>query len=473
MIPSNEQLEGECGMMGRLDDRQPSLFYNFCLESHLPTDHLLRKIAGVLDLSDVRNKLSPYYSAMGRPSLDPELMIRMLLVGYLYGIRSERRLVEEVHLNLAYRWFCGLGLTGEVPDRSSFSETRHGRFRDSDAFRLVFENVLQACLRAGLVGGETFATDASVIEADARVARSAQSKSPPDDWNDPANITRPVREYLDQLDKAAGFELLAGERQQPPKSLSLTDPGAALTSKGKSKIAFAYGTNYLVDTKAAIIVDVEASPARGTAEVAATRAMIVRVKERFGLHPRRLAADTAYGSGGNLAWLVDRKIEPHIPIFDRSSQTGGVFTRNDFTYDQDADAYICPGNKTLQRICVRDNGVTIIYRARNRDCSVCALKFKCTKSAVRSLSVNAHEDVRQYAAALAKTEEFKKSAFARRKVEMLFAHLKRNLNFRRLRLRGMTGARDECTLAAAAQNLRKLVRLIGFSPPETAGICVA
>ena len=145
-------------MMGRLDDRQQPLFYDFCLEDHVPDDHLLRRIAKVLDLSEVRQKLAPYYSTIGRPSLDPELMIRMLLIGYLYGIRSERRLVEEVHLNLAYRWFCGLGLKGEVPERSSFSKTRHGRFRESDAFRLVFESVVQACLRAGLVSGETFAT---------------------------------------------------------------------------------------------------------------------------------------------------------------------------------------------------------------------------------------------------------------------------------------------------------------------------
>ena len=263
-------------MMGRLEAREPSLFYDFCLEDHVPHDHLLRQIAKVIDLSDVRQKLAAYYSAMGRPSLDPELMIRMLLIGYIYGIRSERRLVEEVHLNLAYRWFCGLGLKGEVPERSSFSKTRHGRFRDSDAFRLLFESVLQTCLRAGLVSGETFATDASVIEADARVMRCTEGKEPPDDWNNPGKITRPVREYLEQLDKAAGLGALPGESPQPPKSLSLTDPQAALTSKGRSKIAFAYGTNYLIDTKAAIIVDVEASPARWTAEVAATRTMIER-----------------------------------------------------------------------------------------------------------------------------------------------------------------------------------------------------
>src|SRR3984893_12625960 len=192
-------------MMGRQEDRQQTLFYDFCLEDHVPQDHLLRRIAAVLNLSGVRQQLGSYYSAMGRPSLDPELLIRMLLIGYLYGIRSERRLVEEVHLDLAYRWFCGLGLKGEVPERSSFSKTRHGRFRDSDAFRLLFESVLQTCLRAGLVSGETFATDASVIEADACVAHRTEDAAAPEAWNDPASITRPVREYLDQLDKAAGL----------------------------------------------------------------------------------------------------------------------------------------------------------------------------------------------------------------------------------------------------------------------------
>lgn len=170
----------------------------------------------MLDLSDVRQKLAPYYSAMGRPSLDPELMIRMLLVGYLYGIRSERRLVEKVRLNLAYRWFHRLGLMGDVPERSSFSKTRHGRFRESDAFRLVFESVVQTCLHAGLVGGETFATDASVIEADVRIVRRSEGKEPPDDWSDPAKVTRPVREYLDELDKSAGLTPLPGEQRNPP-----------------------------------------------------------------------------------------------------------------------------------------------------------------------------------------------------------------------------------------------------------------
>jgi Transposase DDE domain len=217
-----------------------------------------------------------------------------------------------------------------------------------------------------------------------------------------------VREYLDQLDKAAGLEPLPGESPQPAKALSLTDPGAALTSKGKSKIAFAYGTNYLIDTKAAIIVDVEASPARWTSEVAATRVMIDRTNIRFDLRPQRLAADTAYGSGGMLAWLMQHGIEPHIPVLDRSAQTNGVFSRNDFTFDREHNAFICPGGKPLRLAHERDNGM-LIYRARSRDCAGCALKPQCTTASTRSLSVNPHEDVRQHVASLAGTEAFKKS----------------------------------------------------------------
>jgi transposase len=462
-------------MMGRQTDNQQSLFYDFCLEDHVPQDHLLRRIAVVLDLSGVRQQLAPYYSGMGRPSLDPDLIIRMLLVGYIYGIRSERRLVEEVHLNLAYRWFCGLGLKGTVPDHSTFSKTRHGRFRESDALRLVFENVVQTCRREGLIGGAIFATDASVIEADARIKRKTEDSKPPDDWDDPGKVTRPVREYLNRLDKAAGLEPLPGEMTQPAKALSLTDPCAALTSKGRSKIAFAYGTNYLIDTKTAVIVDVEASPARWTAEVAATRLMIDRTKSRLNLQPEKLAADTAYGSGSMLAWLTGRGIEPHIPVLDRSRQTNGKFTHHDFAFDRDRNTYVCPGGKELPFTHRRNDTGILVYRAHPRDCSGCSLKPRCTAGAARVLSVNPHEEIRQHIAGLARTPAFEKSARLRRKVEMLFAHLKRNLNFRRLRLRGITGARDECTLAATAQNLRKLAKLVSFAqpPPLAAASCIA
>jgi transposase len=161
-------------MMGERQVHQDALFYEFSLERHVPQRHLLRSIDRFVELDGLRRELAPFYSEMGRPSIDPELLIRMLIVGYCFGIRSERRLCEEVHLNLAYRWFCGLGLDGAVPDHSTFSKNRHGRFRDSDLLRRLFETVLQRCIDEGLVGGEGFAVDASLIAADARRPHSGR-----------------------------------------------------------------------------------------------------------------------------------------------------------------------------------------------------------------------------------------------------------------------------------------------------------
>ena len=154
-------------MMGERTVAQEALFYSFSLERHVPADHLLRSIDRFVDLSGIREELKPFYSETGRPSIDPELMIRMLIIGYCMGIRSERRLCDEVHLNLAYRWFCRLGLDGDVPDHSTFSKNRHGRFRDSDLLRRLFETTVARCMAEGLVGGEGFAVDASLIRADA------------------------------------------------------------------------------------------------------------------------------------------------------------------------------------------------------------------------------------------------------------------------------------------------------------------
>ncbi len=185
-------------MMGERLGRQDRLFYEFCLEDRVPADHLLRKIDGVLDLSWLRGKLKPYYSHTGCPSIDPELMIRMLLIGYCYSIRSERRLCQEVEMNLAYRWFCRLGLEDRVPDHSTFSVNRHGRFRDSDIFRQVFESIVRRCMDVGLVGGEGFAVDASVIEADA--SRFKRIEGSQVAWTDAQRARRPIREYLAALD---------------------------------------------------------------------------------------------------------------------------------------------------------------------------------------------------------------------------------------------------------------------------------
>lgn len=267
-------------MMGERTVMQAALFYEFNLERHVPADHLIRSIDRFVDLSHIREHLRPFYSEMGRPSIDPELMIRMLLVGYCFGIRSERRLCEEVHLNLAYRWFCRLGLDGDVPDHSTFSKNRHGRFRDSDLLRERFELTVQRCIDEGLVGGDGFAADASLIKADANKQRSAAAADEVD-WHGLAATRRSVQEYLEVLDDAAW----GGASEVKPKFVSRSDPAAQWTGAMKGLAFFAYATNYLIDLKHAVIVDVEASRAIRQAEVGAVRTMIDRVDERFGLYP--------------------------------------------------------------------------------------------------------------------------------------------------------------------------------------------
>lgn len=449
-------------MMGERRVDQAALFYTFSLEDHVPANHLLRSIDRFVELEGLRAHMAPFYSAMGRPSIDPELLIRMLLVGYCFGIRSERRLCEEVHLNLAYRWFCRLGLEGAVPDHSTFSKNRHGRFRESDLLRQLFDTVLSRCMSEGLVGGEGFAVDASLIKAEANRERSV----PGDPGLPPEAASRAIDEYLAVLDDAA----FGGATPVTPKFISPVDPAARWTAANKGPAFFAYATNYLIDLKHAVIVDVEASTAVRPAELTAARTMIERVQDRHDLHPDRLAADTAYGSAEMLEWLVnDRGIAPHIPIIDKSGRADGTFSRGDFTYDPAADLYRCPAGKELKqyrRAFRADHPETppddtYRYRASKFDCDACPLKPKCCPNApARKVTRSIHEGARDVARDIARTDAYVTSRRERKKVEMLFAHLKRILRLDRLRLRGPCGARDEFLLAATAQNLRKMARLI-------------
>ena len=307
-------------MMGRRDREQGHLFYCFNLEDVVPEDHLVRAIAAVLDLSWVHAALAPHYSAIGRPSIDPVLMIRMLIVGYVFAIRSERALCREVQVNLAYRWFCGFGIEDKIPDHSVFSRARNERFRDHNIFRQVFERVVGACITAGLVGGDGFAVDASLIEADANKSRSV----PGVEWNtkriDPEAASRAAKEYLATLEDAA----YGAASPVTPKFISPSDPAAQWIGAIKSAAFFAYADNYLIDVKFGIIMDVEASRAIRQAEVGACRTMIERTEATFGIKPKWLAADTAYGSATNLDWLVnERKVAPYIPVIDKSQREDG------------------------------------------------------------------------------------------------------------------------------------------------------
>ena len=458
-------------MMGRQTGDQSQLFYLFNLEGRIPAGHLLRRINPVVTrvLADLREKLAPFYSEIGRPSIDPELMIRMLIVGYCYGIRFERRLCEEVELHLAYRWFCRLDLDDKVPDHSTFSVNRHGRFRDSDILRHVFEAVVRACMDAGLVKGEGFAVDASVMEAD---ASRYHGKAPDEiDWSAPERQTRAAAEFLAGLDDED-----PDANRKLPKVISPVDPCSAWTAKANKRVQFGYGLNYLIDIENAVIVDVEATPARTYDEVAATKTMIERTEERLGLKPKRLAADTAYGTGKFLGWLIGTGITPHIPVWDKSQRDDGTFSRADFTFDKERNIYICPAGKSadddgpafvagLMSCAIARAPATAVRARSSRKC--------CPNTPQRKVPRDVNEDARDHARALMGTPEFDKSRDERKKVEMRFAHLKTHHRFERMRLRGLSGARDEFHLAAIVQNLKTLANHIWRPPPNVQAACVA
>jgi len=348
-------------MMGRQDRDQGQLFYEFNLDEMIPTDHLLRRINvfATTVLADLHEQLRAFYSDIGRPSIDSELMIRMLLVGYCYGIRHERRLCLEVALHLAYRWFCKLDVDDKVPHHSTFSVNRLGRFRESEILRHIFERVVAACMAAGLVKGEGFAVDASVMEAN---ASRYHGKAPDElDWTDAQRQKRAVAEYLAGLEAEAQVQQGGDDRgggsdgtstakpdRKPPKVISPSDPSAAWTAKANKRVQFGYGLNYLIDVEHAVIVDVEPTPARAYDEVESTKTMLDRTERRLGLKPRRLAGDTAYGTGRFLGWLVGRGIAPHIPVRDASERDDGTFSRSDFRWDKRRGVYICPSNKVLR-----------------------------------------------------------------------------------------------------------------------------
>ncbi len=272
-----------------------------------------------------------------------------------------------------------------------------------------------------------------------------------------------MREYLTALES----ENPPVNPERPPKALSPIDPMAAWTRRGRNKVMFGYSLNYLIDTLHSIIVDVEATPTRISLEVDATATMIGRTEDCFGLKPDRIAGDVAYGTGKMLAWLLKRDIETHIPIKDMSKRKDGTLSREDFAYDTERDVYICPEDKILTTTGRVFVGNTLYYRSSKFDCDVCPLKLQCCpKSPARRIPRDVNEAARDHARSLMGTEPFRQSAKQRKKIETRFGDVKWNLGLTRLKLRGLTGARDEFHLAATIQNLRRLAKLTAIPPPR-------
>jgi transposase len=293
-------------MMGQ-HARSEALFYYFKLEEYIPENHLLRLIDKHISFGFVRERLKESYSETGRPSIDPELLLRILVIGYLYGITSERKLVEELGMHLAWRWFTGLGFDQSIPHHSTFSKNRHGRFQESKLFQQLFEEIVARCMDAGLIKGDHLSVDGSFIEANASTgSRIAREQLP-----EAAQVNRTVRQYLSELERQNPVSEPVHEQQRT----STTDPDSTYATKG-GPARLGYYDNYLIDNHSCIIVEVQATAARLSQETVAAQDMIMRFTDRRGCSPASIAADVTYGNGEFLQWLLDRGITPYMRTRD-------------------------------------------------------------------------------------------------------------------------------------------------------------
>jgi transposase len=441
-------------MMGH-HARAGSLFYYFRLEDQVPENHLLCLIDRHVSFDFVRAKLKASYSDTGRLSIDPELLLRMLLVGYLHGVTSERKLVEELRMHLAWRWFTGLGFDQEIPHHSTFSKNRHGRFQESNLFQELFEEIVARCVEAGLVKGEHMSVDGSFIQANA----DHHSRVPREQLAEVAKLNHTVREYLIELEQENPIEPPVPQQDK----VSTTDPDSTYATKG-GPARLGYYDNYLVDNASCVIVGVQATPARLSQESVAARDMIERYRERYGYLPQTLAADTTYGNGELLQWLDERGIAPYIRVKENPAATTDLYGIDKFTYVPEENCYICTEGKLLKYVGVNPLNRTHLYYSTVKRCRDCSQKSRCTRGKYRTLAIHICEPARQRAHALAQTPAFAISQRARRKVEALFAELKNYIGLRRLRLRRMRFVREQFYLAATVQNLKRLVRFLTHRP---------
>ena len=446
-------------MMGQ-HARSESLFYYFKLDDYIPKNHLLRLIDEHISFAFVRERLKDSYSDTGRPSIDPELLLRILLIGYLYGITSERKLVEELRMHLAWRWFTGLGFEEEVPHHSTFSKNRHGRFVESQLFEQLFELIVKQCLEVGLVRGDNLSVDGSFVEANA----AKQSRIPREQLAEAAQVKQTLRQYLVELEEQNPVEEPVHEQEQ----VSTTDPDSTYATKGGTPARLGYYDNYLVDNASCVIVGVQGTAARMSQETVAAEDMLTRFAQSQGRGPTSIAADATYGNGEFLQWLMERDITPYMRTRDSIHRKNSPFySPEQFTYQPESNSYLCPAGQQLNYGGRSARNRTYIYFGTRKRCGPCSQRPQCTSAAFRCLAIHMPEPARQRARELVNTPEFANAQRQRKKVEALFAELKNQIGLRRLRLRRIKFIREQFFLAAAAQNIKRLVRFLSQAPSPT------
>jgi transposase len=443
-------------------NREEGLFTYVRLEELVPRDHILRSIDRWIDFSCIEEKTRDLYSHTGRPSVDPEVLIRMLVVGYLYGITSERRLCQDVQLNLAYRWFCGLGLEDKVPDHSTFTKNRYGRFGESDLFRALFEQIVGQAVAHGLVRGKHLTVDATTVQANASL-----------DSLEPIMVSMSPDTYLGQVKEQNPVDGKTAEDEQGKRPKlsnethrSRTDPDARLLSKPFQKTQLAYSDNVLMDNASRVIVDVEVTEPNLHQEGQVAGEMLERSRFVTGIAPATVAGDKAYGYGAAVRRICEAGVMPHVaqPVQGQWNAQG-IFGKGDFSYDAQSDELICPAGRRLHKRTKHARNRQSEYAARLTDCRGCALKSQCTRTRYRVAHRHWDQAYLDRAAAARPTREWIVSQRYRKFIEHLFAEAKEIMGLRRARRRGLQQVREQCLMTATVQNIKRIVKTLEHALP--------
>ncbi len=437
-------------MLGKRDT-QDSFFAFVNLEKMIPSEHLLRRIEKHVDFSFVDSHVEKLYSAKGRPSIDPQVLVRMMIVGYLYGITSERRLCQEVHLNLAYRWFCGLGLEGEVPHHSTFSKNRHGRFEGKDLYRRLFYEVVDQAAAKGLVSGRQLSVDATLVRADAAMG-SLQ----------PIVVEYSKEQYIERLDEQSSPP--GQEEKQEPSKLSVnqthrskSDPDARVATRWGGKRKLSHSCNVLMDNRCGVIVESESSDPSLRQEALSCVEMTRRFQDRTGSDVDGVGGDSAYAKGEILGRMSQLGVKVYAPEPKNIPKRGvGLFGRADFRPEQDCDALRCPNGQLLKRVADRSRPRMAKYAASSKACRDCPLKQRCTQGAARTVALHLDRAAIDATAKLRGSQDYIRSQRIRKRIEGLFAEAKAGMGLSRARLRGRAGMDEQCLMTALAQNLKRI-----------------
>jgi len=441
--------------------RSERMFYYVRMEDIVPENHLLRLIDRHIDLKFVRGKVKHLYSRTGRPSVDPEVLLRMLLIGYLYGITSERRLCEEVQMHIGYRWFVGLNLEDKVPDHSTFSKNRHERFTESDLFQRIFDEIVNQCVSQGLLTGRHLTVDSTYVQANAALKSL-----------EPIVVTMETGEYIEELEREnpvteepwePGDDYPhRGQKISNGTHRSKTDPDARLARKSlKANTQLYHGVTYVMDNRSRIIVGADVGKPDRKTDCEKALEQIRRIPFAFGIKPESLGADKGYSTGEFIDTVVREKVEPHIPIMDSRSQNDrGIYSIGQFSFDAGENRFVCPEGKALKYWGIHKASKQHVYRARTKDCKVCSRKAECTRDRARSLSYHIYEESINEARQLNQTRAYRISQRMRKRIEELFGEAKEWMGLRRAKFRRRRFIREQVLMTATVQNIKRMVKLL-------------